>query len=73
MRDLKAIYKILRELQVHNGKYDIHKISAKALGMNYEGWEQLMILIQEEGYIKGLVVDNFVKKCDSVVESWYFR
>lgn len=57
MNDFKAIYKILRTLQKWRGREDFEPelISAKRLKMEYEDWEQLMIELQEGGYIKGLV------------------
>lgn len=56
-KDYKTIYKILRTLQKWRGResFDIALISAKQMKMEYEDWEQLMIELQESGYIKGLV------------------
>lgn len=60
MDNFKAIYKILRLLDRNNGREDFsyESISAKAVGMSYERWEQLMIELQLNGFIRGLVVDQ---------------
>lgn len=56
--NFKAVFKILRLLDKYKGdeKFSVELISASALGLKFEEWEQLMIAMQEEGYIKGLVV-----------------
>lgn len=56
-KDFTVIYKILRTLQKWRGRenFEVELISAKAMKMEYEDWEQLMIELQEDGYIKGLV------------------
>lgn len=58
--DLKVMYKILRILQLWRGRedFDTKLISADAMKMEYESWEQLMISMQEAGYIKGLVISQ---------------
>lgn len=55
-KNLKAIYKILKTLQKWSGREDFSNelISAKAVGLTYEAWEQLIIELQENGYIKGV-------------------
>lgn len=60
MDNFKIIYKILRTLEKNMGneKFDIASISAKKLNVPFEKWEQLLILMQEDGYIKGLVLSN---------------
>lgn len=57
MNNFKAIYKILRLLDKHKGdeRFDYALISAGALKIPFEAWEQLMIELQESGYMKGLV------------------
>lgn len=60
MDNFKAIYKILRELEKNMGNenYKFHSISAEYLKVSFEKWEQLLILMQENGYIKGLVLSK---------------
>lgn len=60
MNNFKVIYKILRELEKNMGNenFDIHNISAEKLGISFEKWEQLLILMQDDGYIKGLVLSS---------------
>ena len=58
MDNFKAIYKILRELEKNmgNDNFNTNCISAEKLNLSFGRWEQLLILMQEEGYIKGLVL-----------------
>ncbi len=57
MEDHKIIYKVLRLLDKHKGdeNFDYELISAKSMKCSFESWEQLLIEMQESGYIKGLV------------------
>ena len=41
-----------------NEDYSYHSISAECLKVQFEKWEQLLIIMQENGYIKGLVLTN---------------
>ena len=56
-KDFTAIYKILKFLDRNAGNEDcnMQMISAEELKMGEARWEQLMIALQEDGYIKGLV------------------
>ena len=58
MDNFKAIYKILKELErnMGNDQFSPYSISAEKLGIPYGKWEQLLILMQDDGYIKGLVL-----------------
>lgn len=58
MDNFKAIYKMLKELErnMGNDKFSPYSISAEKLGIPYGKWEQLLILMQDDGYIKGLVL-----------------
>lgn len=58
MDNFKVIYKILRELEKNMGNEDfnIEAASAEKTELPFEKWEQLLILIQDDGYIKGLVL-----------------
>lgn len=58
--NFKIIYKILRELEKNMGneKFNIETISARKMKISFEKWEQLLILMQDEGYIKGLVLSS---------------
>lgn len=71
MNNFKAIYKILCLLDKHKGdeNFDYVLISASALKTPFEAWEQLMIEIQEAGYIKGLVyTQNLSESFPHIVE-----
>lgn len=65
MDNFKIIYKILRELEKNMGneKFNIATISAEKMKISFEKWEQLLILMQDEGYVKGLVLSN---DCESI-------
>lgn len=56
MDNFKIIYKILKELEnnMGNEKFSMETISAEKMKISFEKWEQLLILMQDEGYIKGL-------------------
>lgn len=60
MSDFKAIYKILRTLDRHKGdrNFSNEMISAQALKLSYEEWEQIMIELQRSGLIRGIVYDQ---------------
>ena len=57
MDNFKLIYRILKELEKNMGNEDfsIQSISAEASQISFARWEQLLILMQDEGYIKGIV------------------
>lgn len=38
-----------------NEKFSVRTISAEQMKIPFEKWEQLLIMMQDEGYIKGLV------------------
>ena len=58
MNNFKIIYRILKELEKNMGneKFCIESISAEKMKISFEKWEQLLILMQDDGYIKGLVL-----------------
>lgn len=58
MNNFKIMYKILRELEKNMGneKFSVESISAEKMKISFEKWEQLLILMQDDGYIKGLVL-----------------
>ncbi|MCM1237250.1 MAG: YjcQ family protein [Ruminococcus flavefaciens] len=60
MDNFKVMYKILRELEKNMGneKFSVKTISAEKLKISFEKWEQLLILMQDEGYINGLVLSK---------------
>lgn len=60
MDNFKIIYKILRELEKNMGNEDfsVYTISADALKIPYNRWEQLLIMLQDNGYIKGLALSK---------------
>ncbi len=57
MKDFQVIYKILKLLEKYRGREDFEYelISASAMKISFERWEQIMIELQVEGYIRGLV------------------
>ena len=58
MNDFKAIYRILRYLSAAMSaeEYDPGAISPERLKLPAERIEQIMILLQQDGYISGLAV-----------------
>ena len=72
-KDFTVIYKILKTLQKWRGRedFEVELISAKRMKMEYADWEQLMIELQDAGYIKGLVYtqtlsDMFPHICEPI-------
>ena len=60
MNNFKAIYRILKHLDKHKGdeSFDLSLISAEACKLDYASWEQIMIELQVNGYIRGIVYDQ---------------
>ena len=60
MDNFKVIYKILRsiEKQMDCDQIDIAIISADRLKISFNRWEQIMIMLQDDRYIRGLVVEQ---------------
>ena len=60
MDNFKIIYKILKELEKNMGNenFKIETVSAEKMKITFEKWEQLLILMQDEGYIMGLVLSK---------------
>ena len=58
MTNLQAGVKILQLLDDNAGNedFDFDEISAEAIGISDTKWEQILIGLQESGYIKGLTV-----------------
>jgi len=57
MSSYKIIYKILKTLDTYSGREDFEYelISAAHLKVPYERWEQIMIILQKQGLIDGIV------------------
>lgn len=57
MDNFKIIYKILKSLEASLDfeETDVSAISPEKLGVTKARWEQLLIMMQDEGYIKGIV------------------
>lgn len=57
MDNFKTIYKILKHLErtLDCDETDVTAISHTRLGITRERWEQLLIMLQKEGYIDGIV------------------
>lgn len=71
MDNFKIIYKILMELErnMGNEQFSVESISAERLKLPFNRWEQLMIMMQDEGYIRGLVVArNISERYRHIVE-----
>ena len=59
MDNFKIIYRILKYLEQHLGEdIDLDKISHEQLGISFLRWEALLRMMQEEGYIRGLVYEQ---------------
>ena len=60
MDNFKIIYRILKYLEQHLGEeaLNMDKISHEELGISFLRWEALLRMMQEEGYIKGLVYEQ---------------
>ena len=58
MDNFKVIYNILRYLEasLDCAELDTEPISPFRLGISRERWEQILIMMQDDGYIKGLVL-----------------
>ena len=57
MDNFKIIYKILKFLEgsLDYEQTDVAAISYQRLGITKERWEQLLIMLQDGGYITGIV------------------
>lgn len=57
MDNFKIIYRILKSLEASLDfeETDVSAISPEKLGVTKARWEQLLIMMQDEGYIKGIV------------------
>lgn len=74
MDNFKIIYKILKSLEKNMGneEFDIESVSAKQLKISYEQWEQLLIMLYDAGYIKGIVVNqDMEEKFRHIIEPIY--
>lgn len=60
MDNFKIIYRILKYLEEHMGEETvaIDRISHECLNISFLRWESLLRMMQEEGYIKGLVYEQ---------------
>jgi len=56
-RNFSIVYKILKVLDRWKGneQFDVSLISAQAMKIDYPAWEQIMIELQRNGYIDGIV------------------
>ena len=57
MDNFRIIYHILKHLEEHlgEGNVDVEQISHERFGISFLRWEALLRMMQEEGYIKGLM------------------
>ena len=58
MGDFSVIYKVLKKLSeaLDYEEFDAESISAERLGISEQRLEQLLIMLQDDGYIQGLAV-----------------
>lgn len=58
MNKFKVIYRILKYLEASLDceEFDVEAISPFRLDVTRERWEQILIMMQDNGYIKGIVV-----------------
>lgn len=56
-KEFTVIYKVLKFLERNNGneEYDLAVISPEMLGIPEAKWEQILIELQRNGYIDGIV------------------
>lgn len=57
MDNFKIIYRILKHLETMMDceETDVSAISHERLGITRSRWEQILIMLQKEGYIEGIV------------------
>lgn len=68
---LRTMYRILKTLSKYLGRQDFTNelISAKKLGVSYEEWSYLLILLQESGYVDGVVyTQTFSQRYPDIVD-----
>lgn len=67
----RTMYRILKTLLKYAGRQDFSNemISAKKLGVSYEEWSYIMILLQKSGYIDGvLYTQDFSQRFPEIVD-----
>ena len=67
----RTMYRILKTLLKYAGRQDFTNelISAKKLGVSYEEWSYIMILLQKSGYIDGVVyTQSFGQRFPEIVD-----
>ena len=76
MNNFNLIYKILRLLDKHKGDedFDFSLISAERLGVGYSEWEQILIELQRNDFVRGIVYtqspgEKFPHICEPVTPS----
>ena len=71
MDNFKIIYKILRYLEsaMDYEECDVNAISHERYNISYPRWEQLMIILSDEGYIKGIITtQDLESNCRYIVQ-----
>lgn len=67
----KTMYRILKTLLKYAGRQDFTNelISAKKMGISYEEWSYIMILLQKNGYVDGVVyTQNLSQRFPEIVD-----
>ena len=60
MDNFYIIYKILKALEkaLDYDEFDVSQISAERLGITFQRWEKLMIMLAKSGYVEGVIFDQ---------------
>lgn len=60
MDNFSIIYKILKALEkaLDYDEFDVSQISAERLGITFQRWEKLMIMLAKSGYVEGVIFDQ---------------
>ena len=67
----RTMYRILKTLLKYAGRQDFTNelISAKKLGVSYEEWSYIMILLQKSGYVEGVIyTQNLSQRFPEIVD-----
>ena len=67
----RTMYLILKTLLKYAGRQDFSNelISAKKLGVPYEEWSYIMILLQKSGYVEGVIyTQNLSQRFPEIVD-----
>ena len=62
MDNFAIMYKILRTLEkaLDFEEFDIKAIAPEKYGISYRRWERLMIMLVKDGYIEGVIYNQYI-------------